>query len=109
MRGRKLVIKAVTTVAGERLQTQTVVPPVSVLVSSPSSTCAVKNLSIINALRWKRVHIFGTWVVAFVLALKTSPPEFVQLLFFAVEVQRSSEHGADICNPFVGAKPRESV
>lgn len=29
--------------------------------------------------------------------------------FFAVEVQRSFEHGADICNPFGGAKPRESV
>lgn len=40
-----------------------------------------KNLSIINVLRWKRVHISGTRVVAFVRALKRSPPKFVQHLF----------------------------
>ena len=45
-----------------------------------STQGTAKNLSITNVLGWKRVHIFGTWAVAFVLALKTSP-EFVQHLF----------------------------
>jgi len=48
---------------------------------TPLSTQGIaKSLRITSVLRWKRVHVFGTLVVAFVLSLKTTPPEFVQHL-----------------------------
>lgn len=80
--GRKLVVKAVITAVGERLQTWSVASSVSTGFLSPpvSIQRTAKNLSITNVLRWKRVHIFGIWAVAFVLPLKTSPLEFMEHL-----------------------------